>query len=154
MNPRTGKTERVFVNLEAVYPNPEDHDEEYSFEELRAKHRGWLHKSWIEEKRFSEVIGNDAEQLIDDVIGFEPDLGGDATFAMDPKRYLNIDIDAADHTLSDSTTTLKEGSREGREPRQRKKKVMEVKVETQTGEDITSGKFVTIADLLPSQGKP
>ncbi|KAL8740060.1 MAG: hypothetical protein Q9184_008535, partial [Pyrenodesmia sp. 2 TL-2023] len=33
-NPKTGKVERVFVNLEAVYPNPENPAEEYSFEEL------------------------------------------------------------------------------------------------------------------------
>lgn len=45
-NSRTGKIERVFVSLEAVYPNPDDPNEEMSFEELRAKARGWLHKDW------------------------------------------------------------------------------------------------------------
>lgn len=48
-NPRTGKVERVFVNLEAVYPNPNDPNEEMSFEELRAKARGWLHRDWAAE---------------------------------------------------------------------------------------------------------
>lgn len=42
VNPRTGRTERVFVNLELVYPNPENMAEEYCFEELRAASRGWL----------------------------------------------------------------------------------------------------------------
>ena len=47
-NPRTGKVERVFVNLEAVYPN--DHDE-MSFDELRAKARGWFDRDWAAESR-------------------------------------------------------------------------------------------------------
>ncbi|KAH0556847.1 hypothetical protein GP486_005365 [Trichoglossum hirsutum] len=42
INPRTGKAERVFVNLEACYPNPEDPSTELSFEELRAIRRGWI----------------------------------------------------------------------------------------------------------------
>ena len=47
-NPRTGKVERVFVKLEAVYPN--DHDE-MSFDELRAKARGWFDRDWAAEAR-------------------------------------------------------------------------------------------------------
>ena len=43
-NPRTGKTERVFVNLQAVYPS--GGEDEMSFEELRASARGWLNQDW------------------------------------------------------------------------------------------------------------
>lgn len=50
-NPRTGKLECVFVNLEAVYPNPHDPSEEYCFEELRAASRGWLDRDWAAERR-------------------------------------------------------------------------------------------------------
>ncbi|KAL9614924.1 MAG: hypothetical protein Q9204_008804, partial [Flavoplaca sp. TL-2023a] len=50
-NPKTGKIERVFVSLEAVYPNPSDPTEEYSFEELRAMHRGWIGKDWPADRR-------------------------------------------------------------------------------------------------------
>jgi len=47
INPRTGRIERVYVDLESVYPNHEDPmSEEYSFEELRAKHRGWMDYDW------------------------------------------------------------------------------------------------------------
>jgi checkpoint serine/threonine-protein kinase len=47
VNPRTGRLEVVFVHLEQVYPNREDPmSEEYSFEELRAKHRGWMDYDW------------------------------------------------------------------------------------------------------------
>ena len=45
-NPRTGRIERVFVDLEAVYPDFYNCNHEMSFEELRAIHRGWMHKDW------------------------------------------------------------------------------------------------------------
>lgn len=47
MNAKTGRLEVVFVHLEKVYPNRDNPmSEEYSFEELRAKHRGWLDYDW------------------------------------------------------------------------------------------------------------
>lgn len=45
-NPANGRRERVFVNLEAVYPTPEEPGTELSFEELWAGSRGWLDCSW------------------------------------------------------------------------------------------------------------
>ena len=50
-NPKTGKIERVFVNLEAVYPNPDDPKQEFSFEELRAQSRGWSNRDWAAERK-------------------------------------------------------------------------------------------------------
>jgi checkpoint serine/threonine-protein kinase len=50
VNPRTGKAERVFVNLEACYPNPDDPSTELSFEELRAIRRGWMDRIWPKER--------------------------------------------------------------------------------------------------------
>ena len=46
VNPRTGKLECVAVNLEAVYPDPENPHVEFCFEELRAAKRGWLQQEW------------------------------------------------------------------------------------------------------------
>jgi checkpoint serine/threonine-protein kinase len=47
LNPKTGRLEVVYVDLEKVYPNYDDPmSEEYSFEELRAQHRGWLDYDW------------------------------------------------------------------------------------------------------------
>ncbi|GAB7360832.1 hypothetical protein MBLNU230_g0818t1 [Neophaeotheca triangularis] len=43
----TGRRECVFVNLEALYPQP---GQEYCFEELRARHRGWLDVDWNKER--------------------------------------------------------------------------------------------------------
>ncbi|KAK5158496.1 protein kinase [Recurvomyces mirabilis] len=44
MNPKTKRLECVFVNLEAVYPDFDG--SEYCFEELQARHRGWLDREW------------------------------------------------------------------------------------------------------------
>jgi checkpoint serine/threonine-protein kinase len=41
-----GRTERIFVNLEAIYHSPEIVGSELSLEELRAGQRGWLSKIW------------------------------------------------------------------------------------------------------------
>ncbi|ESZ90842.1 hypothetical protein SBOR_8787 [Sclerotinia borealis F-4128] len=46
INPKNGRSERIFVNLEAVYPTPDKIGTELSFEELRAAHRGWSSKIW------------------------------------------------------------------------------------------------------------
>jgi len=51
-NPKTGKQECNLVNLEAVYPQAADGDMsvEFSFEELRARARGWLNRDWRAER--------------------------------------------------------------------------------------------------------
>ncbi|KAJ8106345.1 hypothetical protein ONZ43_g7096 [Nemania bipapillata] len=49
VNPQSGKRERIFVHLEAVYPTPEEPGTELSFEELWAASRGWLDACWDEE---------------------------------------------------------------------------------------------------------
>lgn len=45
-NPANGRKERVFVDLQAVYPNPEEPGTELSFEEIWAAARGWLDQTW------------------------------------------------------------------------------------------------------------
>jgi checkpoint serine/threonine-protein kinase len=47
LNPKTGRLEVVFADLQQVYPNRDDPmSVEFSFEELRARHRGWLDMDW------------------------------------------------------------------------------------------------------------
>lgn len=50
MNPATGKKERVFVDLRAVYPTPDEPGTELSFEEVWARNRGWLDVEWESEE--------------------------------------------------------------------------------------------------------
>ncbi|KAL1842378.1 hypothetical protein VTJ49DRAFT_5443 [Mycothermus thermophilus] len=49
VNPTTGKRERVFVDLRAVYPTPDEPGTELSFEEVWAANRGWLNHDWDDE---------------------------------------------------------------------------------------------------------
>jgi len=52
INPKTGRLEVVYVDLEQVYPNTNDPTAaENSFEELRARHRGWLDYDWAAIRR-------------------------------------------------------------------------------------------------------
>ncbi|KAM0422969.1 hypothetical protein ACHAPD_001439 [Fusarium lateritium] len=55
LHPQTGKKERVFVDLAAVYPTPEEIGTELSFEEIIAANRGWLDHSW-EDETFDQNI--------------------------------------------------------------------------------------------------
>jgi len=56
VNPKTGRLEVVFVDLEQVYPNTDDPlAVENSFEELRARHRGWLKYDWAAIRREKEA---------------------------------------------------------------------------------------------------
>lgn len=48
-NPQTGKKERVFVDLQAIYPSPDVPGTEMSFEEIWAAKKGWLNKRWDSE---------------------------------------------------------------------------------------------------------
>ncbi|KAK7753247.1 protein kinase [Diatrype stigma] len=59
VNPHSGRRERVFVNLEAVYPTPEEPGTELSFEELWAANRGWLDVSWEDESIVEESLPQD-----------------------------------------------------------------------------------------------
>ncbi|KAL2161476.1 hypothetical protein VTH06DRAFT_8038 [Thermothelomyces fergusii] len=50
VNPATGRRERVFVDLRAVYPTPDEPGTELSFEEVWAANRGWLDHEWEDEE--------------------------------------------------------------------------------------------------------
>ncbi|KAF2195485.1 hypothetical protein K469DRAFT_649500 [Zopfia rhizophila CBS 207.26] len=55
VNPKTGRLEIVFVDLEKVYPDYNGPvGVEYSFEELRAKHRGWMDYDWASIRKEEE----------------------------------------------------------------------------------------------------
>lgn len=55
-NPANGKKERVFVDLQAIYPSPEEPGTELSFEEVWAANRGWLDQPWGEETPSSPPV--------------------------------------------------------------------------------------------------
>ncbi len=56
VNPTTGKKERIFVDLRAVYPTPELPGTELSFEEIWAASSGLLHASWEADTQAAEDV--------------------------------------------------------------------------------------------------
>lgn len=131
-NPKTGKIERVFVNLKAVYPNPNDPLKEMSFEELRAFSRGWLHKDWAakskqrssERPRVAMIDQSSPSATVD-----EP---ADAPLTDGSEQNLELQNNLEEFG---KTSAVEDGTRAGRSGRPRKTKLMEVKVETQTSKD-------------------
>ena len=133
VNTRTGKIERVYVDLEAVYPNPTDLREEYSFEELRARHRGWLRKSWKPAQQpqpVNRLLTVAKEREEDSPRENTAGIAENTTVDLSQQSSI-IDIGGPDHTLSDITST-KDISKDGKGSRPRRKKVREIKGETQT----------------------
>ncbi|KAF1356543.1 hypothetical protein BDV97DRAFT_287621 [Delphinella strobiligena] len=66
VNPKTGRPECVFVNLEAVYPEPSNPSIEFSFEELRARHRGLLDIDWSQVPRQQDRLHEQEKQSVSD----------------------------------------------------------------------------------------
>ncbi|PQE31879.1 putative mitotic checkpoint serine threonine kinase protein [Rutstroemia sp. NJR-2017a WRK4] len=120
INPKNGRSERIFVNLEAVYPTPERPGTELSFEELRAAYRGWLSKVW--EKELQEQ-----KQSHD----FEP-----CEPAEEPKissgtvtRTIPVKLDISrDPVLVDENGMKKEHHKEGKQRRMKVKEVNETQI--------------------------
>ena len=146
MNPRTGKTERVYINLEAVYPNPNDPTEEYSFEELRAKHRGWMDKKWTpskpcpktdESNKKIEIFLDAQDQELTKLRDALPQPVQDV-----PSFVVKNVAECSFEGTTDQTPTgglgIKEDSQEGIAERPKKKKVKEVRGETQTSKSCRS----------------
>lgn len=116
------------MNLEAVYPNVNDHNEEMSFEELRAKSRGWLNRDWAAEskQRIAEAsYAREAEEQT-----FTAASSEEAVKVLQPARP-KPDTQSSSTTQLETTIAMDIG-REGRAGRPKKTKIREVKGETQT----------------------
>lgn len=125
-NPASGKKERVFVDLQAVYPSPEEPGTELSFEEVWAANRGWLHQTWEDD--------GPAEGKYPDNNEFNPSALADR---IDTKLVLHHDV-----------VTLDENGRLPDHHRgAKKKKVMEVN-ETQISKFILSRYRLQRPDLM------
>ncbi|GMG37190.1 unnamed protein product [Aspergillus oryzae] len=121
VNPRTGRRERVFVNLDAVYPDYTNPNVEVSFEELRAMRRGWMDKKWRPQKEpLRQISGNENSAAIDPARALPDEFNEKLTMK-------DADISAQQQAPeSDAHHEAKAG-------KARKLKLREVKQETQTG---------------------
>lgn len=116
------------MNLEAVYPNPNDSNEEMSFEELRANVRGWTDRDWVAE---NEHIAFERSQ------SREHDHG--ACSIIQNKQVDNllqgVEQSSDFQKVSEVRTenVLNEEPRSQKSGRPKKLKIREVKAEAQTG---------------------
>ncbi|KAL4895387.1 Mad3/BUB1 homology region 1-domain-containing protein [Aspergillus ambiguus] len=118
INPRTGRRERVFVNLDAVYPDYSNPAHEVSFEELRAISRGWMQKNWrLPKEPLKQISGN--ENAIE--------------HAMEEKlpREFKQKLTVKEADGSDPQAASSDGL-EGKSGKVKKLKLREVRGETQT----------------------
>ena len=144
-NSRTGKVERVFVTLQAVYPNDND---EMSFDELRAKARGWFDRDWAAETRHkkaekgvartrveaSTVVVRESKPASDNSrLAESRSNNGSPNSNLDSTRTLDLGHTIA---LDLGQTVAIDLGREGKADRPKKIKVKEVKGETQTSRSI------------------
>ena len=140
------------MSLEAVYPEEENMDEEMSFEELRAKSRGWLRRDWAAENSLRSV------QEIRNLAGHErtPNVTSKIEEAPQALRESPLTENAGSgpemHDSSNEVlenTVAIEAARESKSGRTRKIKIREVKGETQTS--MFSLHDVSIKLILRSQ---
>jgi checkpoint serine/threonine-protein kinase len=114
-----GRTERIYVNLEAIYPTPDIVGTELSVEELRANHRGWLSKAWKPEMPPKKVPvelsqgGNEESSIITEELSRE--VSEKLVIARDP-------------IMLDENGATKETSREGKGRRMKIKEVNETQI--------------------------
>lgn len=116
------------MNLEVVYPNPNNPNEEMSFEELRAKSRGWTGRNWA-----AKLLPSADDSAL---YGAEKNKKDQApNFLVDYEVISDVKnrspIMAAAEVRVDAIS--EERSHVSRTGRTKKIKVMEVKAETQTG---------------------
>lgn len=132
VNPKTGKAERVFVNLEAVYP---DGGHEFSFEELRARRRGWSTQDWRSKPASPlKVTSENIQRSPSGQQKGEPDncdLVQELSEDLQRKAVLEEVSIQSSPTVSMEIQTQSQ-SQEARLPKPKRTKIREIKQEAQT----------------------
>ncbi|KAJ9608679.1 protein kinase [Cladophialophora chaetospira] len=153
VNPRTGRVERVFVNLESVYPS--ESNVEFSFEELRAMSRGWSARDWRPKTRVSPLKSTNGNKTANPKSelkkSHEPEDIENLTNAFQQKADIsglaNSSFSICDISTQSMVGMPQPDSQASSQPtkKERKMKVREIKQETQkvkTRLDSPTGKKV------------
>ncbi|KAG9237501.1 Mad3/BUB1 homology region 1-domain-containing protein [Amylocarpus encephaloides] len=131
-----GRTERISVNLEAMYPTPHVLGSELCLEELRAAHRGWLSKVWSPERPATEELS---------VAVVLPNLFDENELIQPIVQKVEKLVIGRDPEPLDENGAVKETNREGRGRRKKIKEVNETqiikaKLESPSGKKMTKRK--------------
>ena len=151
-NLRTGKVERIYVNLEAVYPNDSDLQDEFSFEELRVKARGWLSRDWAAENQqkpsYSGQQSTEVQQNSEELVRSEA-IPQDTTPNSGQHEARNRPISQLETTIAIDI------SKEGKVGRTKKLKIKEIKGVTQTSKTLEPFSSILLMMLMiSSKNKP
>ena len=119
VNPKNGRTEYVFVNLEALYPNTGSPGTEFSFEELMAGHRGWLNKIWKPKKNHSRSDSRELEYKTD-----ESNLSADVISG----EFTCSHVAAHDPVMLDENGLAKDLNRDGKARKMKIKEINETQI--------------------------
>jgi checkpoint serine/threonine-protein kinase len=160
INPKTGKPECVFSDLESVYPNGADgKGEEFSFEELRARHRGWLDRNWNKVKPVTKKV-EAKNMVIEHDATCHLDLPASSN-ASQPESPLKVMPDSrpVQTVPVKGESAEKKAKKEEKANRTRKIMVTEIRAETQTGrlKDLMYGAFANSRSVqinLDSPNRP
>jgi checkpoint serine/threonine-protein kinase len=151
VNPKTGRRERIMVNLEAIYPDGHEKGREYSLEELRARGQGSLDIDWNEiRKRRHEKVEKQSPIPEIDLLSLGEDrevpkftnasprpakmpIFEDFESAVKPVKIPIYDDGDTAAAQNQAIANKKKGRREDRANRTQKIQVMEVRAEPQTG---------------------
>lgn len=125
----TMQNERVFVDLDAVYPDSSDASLEMSFEELRARARGWLERDWAPQVKSpaTQRSRQDLSPQSSSLLVTKPLSPAGAVIAENSRDT------SSEYQIPIETTIAVDLPREGKMTRPKKVKMKEVKGETQTG---------------------
>jgi checkpoint serine/threonine-protein kinase len=135
VNPASGKRECVFADIESVYPNgPNAEGEEFSFEELRARHRGLLDCNWSRVE--SSLLPKERKVEPESTCHLNLPLQGEASRAPVGNSTKAKDQTADRTTILNNSSGAKKARPDERANRTRKIHVMEVRAETQTSKGL------------------
>lgn len=116
------------MNLEVVYPNDDDQNEEMSFEESRAKSRGWLNRDWAAESKHRIAEASQAREAENQS---SPAAAVDEAVEVLQTARPEPNTQSSSYSQLETTIAVDIG-REGRPGRPKKTKVREINRETQT----------------------
>lgn len=138
-----GRSERIFADLEAMYPTPEIAGSELCSEELMAAEKGWLDMNW--EPEISHVVVDQENERFDVFVGVEEMLPEPEPLSRSFQEKLVI---ARDPPMVDENGVAIEPPKHGRG---RRIKTMEVN-ETQISEYYIPIRL-SMANMVASQNQ-
>lgn len=80
--------ERIYVDLEMIYPEPDIPGTELSFEEVWARNRGWLSRAWDDEPSQVDVEMQDDDDEVEMTAEVEPNTRFEDSFMIEQQRRL------------------------------------------------------------------